>query len=82
MQQQDFVERVIQEEEEAFLRTLDKGIRIFNEYIENGADAETRIEWHAAKRISGAFAFKLNDTYGFPDRSHFTDGQGNRLDGR
>ena len=37
--QQAFVERVIREEEEAFLRTLDKGIKIFNDYIENGSAA-------------------------------------------
>jgi alanyl-tRNA synthetase len=65
-EQQAFVERVIREEEEAFLRTLDKGIRIFNEYIENGGSQKPEAAWHAQKRISGAFAFKLNDTYGFP----------------
>jgi alanyl-tRNA synthetase len=65
LQQQAFVERVIREEEEAFLRTLDKGIRIFNEYIENGDSQKLESSAHAEKRISGAFAFKLNDTYGF-----------------
>jgi alanyl-tRNA synthetase len=55
--QEAFVARVIQEEEEAFLRTLDKGLKIFNEYIE----AEQK-----DKQISGSFAFRLNDTYGFP----------------
>jgi len=64
--QQAFVERVVKEEEEAFLRTLDKGIKIFNEYIENSAAQKEEAAWHAQKRISGAFAFKLNDTYGFP----------------
>jgi len=66
MEQQSFVEKVIREEEEAFLRTLDKGIKIFNDYIEHGAAQKTEANWHAQKRISGAFAFKLNDTYGFP----------------
>jgi alanyl-tRNA synthetase len=66
MEQLSFVEKVIKEEEEAFLRTLDKGIKIFNDYILNGAAQKTETEWHAQKRISGAFAFKLNDTYGFP----------------
>ncbi len=65
-EQRLFVEKVIHEEEEAFLRTLDKGIRIFNEYIENGAEHKSESDFHADKRISGAFAFKLNDTYGFP----------------
>ena len=32
MQQLDFVSRVVKEEEEAFLRTLDKGIKRFEEY--------------------------------------------------
>ena len=52
-----------------FLRTLDKGIKIFNEYIEkqrfiagNGSLAMARQE--TASPVS--FAFKLNDTYGFP----------------
>ena len=65
LQQQSFVERVVREEEEAFLRTLDKGIKIFNEYIEKGA-GEKSSDTQKEKRISGAFAFKLNDTYGFP----------------
>jgi alanyl-tRNA synthetase len=65
-QQEAFVERVVREEEEAFLRTLDKGIKIFNEYIENGGAEKATPVSGAEKRISGAFAFKLNDTYGFP----------------
>ncbi|HVY74246.1 MAG TPA: alanine--tRNA ligase [Puia sp.] len=56
--QEAFVSRVVKEEEEAFLRTLDKGIKMFNEYI---AGAKT-----PNKEIPGAFAFRLNDTYGFP----------------
>ncbi|HEV3223616.1 MAG TPA: alanine--tRNA ligase [Puia sp.] len=64
--QRVFIEKVIHEEEEAFLRTLDKGIRIFNEYIENGAAQKSESVSHSKNRISGAFAFKLNDTYGFP----------------
>ena len=65
-QQLAFVERVIREEEEAFLRTLDKGIRMFNEYIEKGGTVKAESDWHAKKRLSGSFSFKLNDTYGFP----------------
>ncbi|HEY4154230.1 MAG TPA: alanine--tRNA ligase, partial [Puia sp.] len=56
--QEAFVARVIQEEEESFLRTLEKGLKIFNEYVE-GEKTKT-------KQISGSFAFKLNDTFGFP----------------
>ena len=65
-EQSTFVERVIREEEEAFLRTLDKGIRMFNEYIEKGGMQKSESPWHSQKRLSGGFAFKLNDTYGFP----------------
>jgi alanyl-tRNA synthetase len=50
------VEEVIRVEEEAFNRTLDRGIELFNE--------ETRTK--SVKSISGDFAFKLYDTYGFP----------------
>lgn len=64
--QESFVTRVIREEEEAFLRTLDKGLKIFNEYIEHGSGEQEDSGQHKQKSISGSFAFKLNDTYGFP----------------
>jgi alanyl-tRNA synthetase len=64
--QQSFVEKVIHEEEEAFLRTLDKGIKIFNDYIEKEANQKSESSSSRQKRISGEFAFKLNDTFGFP----------------
>ncbi len=51
------VEEVIRVEEEAFNKTLDRGIELFNE--EAGRLA-------ARAQISGDFAFKLYDTYGFP----------------
>lgn len=54
--QQKFIENVIREEEMAFLRTLDRGIRLMDECMARSAD----------KVISGADAFKLYDTYGFP----------------
>ncbi len=54
-QQVDFVTRVVHEEEEAFLRTLEKGLRRIEELI--SASAGT---------IAGAAAFELYDTYGFP----------------
>jgi alanyl-tRNA synthetase len=50
-QQVDYVSRVVHEEEVSFLRTLDKGLR--------------RIE-NLDKTISGAQAFELYDTFGFP----------------
>ncbi|MFL5774371.1 MAG: alanine--tRNA ligase, partial [Flavisolibacter sp.] len=59
--QEAFVTRVIREEEEAFLRTLGKGITRFSNYIESALQTDGK-----KKIISGAFAFELNDTYGFP----------------
>ncbi|REJ81605.1 MAG: alanine--tRNA ligase [Bacteroidetes bacterium] len=50
--QQDFVQRVVREEESAFLRTLETGIRKFEEA--------------GNKNIVGEFAFELYDTFGFP----------------
>src|SRR5690606_1860472 len=56
-QQSEFVVRVVKEEEEAFLRTLGNGLKLFYEYV-GQADQD--------KQIPGAFAFRLSDTYGFP----------------
>ncbi len=66
---QDHVEEVIQREEEAFNKTLDRGIEKFNEYL---ADMRRDRERFAQKgavsgnQLPGRFAFVLYDTYGFP----------------
>ncbi|HNR15045.1 MAG TPA: alanine--tRNA ligase [Chitinophagaceae bacterium] len=52
-QQVDFVSKVVNEEEEAFLRTLDKGLKRVDDLIAQGS-------------ISGKDSFELYDTYGFP----------------
>jgi alanyl-tRNA synthetase len=52
----EHVEEVIQREEEAFNKTLDRGIDLF---LKEVADLKGKV-------LSGAFAFKLYDTYGFP----------------
>ena len=57
--QRDLIIKVIKEEEEAFLRTLENGIRLLDNAM-NTARAEGRTE------ISGKEAFTLYDTYGFP----------------
>ncbi len=57
--QRDLIMKVIKEEEEAFLRTLDKGIALLD-------DAIARANKEGKKEISGKEAFTLYDTYGFP----------------
>ena len=58
-QKADYITRVIKTEEENFARTIDAGMRIFGEILEqHKANGE--------KIFSGADAFKLYDTYGFP----------------
>ncbi|MDR0895309.1 MAG: alanine--tRNA ligase [Prevotellaceae bacterium] len=57
--QQQLIIKVIREEEEAFLRTLETGIRLLDKTI-----AETRVAGQT--QISGKDAFTLYDTFGFP----------------
>jgi len=80
--QQDFVQKVVLEEEVSFLRTLATGIQRFEAYTKKQADflmSENAIEPEKSFTdawvysilkdqmvISGEFAFELNDTYGFP----------------
>jgi len=54
---QEANEETIRREEETFNKTLDKGTELFEREV---ACAESRAQ------ISGEFAFKLYDTYGFP----------------
>ena len=54
--QQKFIEKVIEEEESSFLRTLETGIKMLDQVI---ARSESEI-------IDGKSAFELYDTYGFP----------------
>ena len=57
--QKDLIKKVIKEEEESFLRTLDKGIGLLDTLVA-AAKKEGKTE------ISGKDAFTLYDTYGFP----------------
>ena len=59
VEKRDNIVRIIKMEEESFGRTIDGGLKIFGEMLEE----------HKAKGetvFSGADAFKLYDTYGFP----------------
>jgi alanyl-tRNA synthetase len=53
--QYSLIEKVIKEEEQTFLKTLDKGIQKFDAYVKEGHQA-----------VKGKFAFELYDTFGFP----------------
>ena len=55
--QQALIEKVIREEEMAFLRTLDRGIKLIESIMEKSSDT---------KVIKGEDAFTLYDTFGFP----------------
>ena len=55
--QKKLIETVIKEEEMAFLRTLDRGIKLMDEYMAKAGNS---------MQISGYDAFILYDTFGFP----------------
>ena len=58
-ERQDYITKVIRVEEENFAKTIDGGLKIFNDMLsEHKAKGEST--------FSGADAFKLYDTYGFP----------------
>ena len=68
--QVDFVSKVVKEEEDAFLRTLEKGLKKIDEIITatfiEAANATDTTDAIVIKGIAGKDAFELNDTYGFP----------------
>ena len=57
--QRELIGRVMKEEEDSFLRTLDKGINLLN-------GAMDELKAHGEKVLDGAQAFRMFDTYGFP----------------
>jgi alanyl-tRNA synthetase len=58
-QQLDFVSKVVKEEEDAFLRTLDKGLKRIDDLVAVSAAS-------VSKEIEGKAVFELFDTFGFP----------------
>jgi len=80
--QKDFVQKVVLEEENSFLRTLENGINRFENYfkqdgelsVANNQEESSQFiadRWDYApyiskKQIAGKFAFELSDTFGFP----------------
>ena len=66
--QADFVTKVIKEEEEAFLRTLEKGLKRMDVIIQSNTTGQ----------VSGTDAFELLDTFGFPiDLTRLIAGENN-----
>ena len=57
--QQQLISRVMKEEEDAFLRTLDKGITLLDKAME-------QLRQEQKTELDGVQAFRLFDTYGFP----------------
>ena len=53
-EKRDYIKNIVKIEEERFDATIDKGLAVLEEYLEN------------SKEITGEQAFKLHDTYGFP----------------
>ncbi len=58
-EKRDYITKIIKKEEERFDATIDNGIVVLNGYIEEAKK-------NGAKSLTGAEAFKLHDTYGFP----------------
>ena len=58
-ERQDYITKVIRVEEENFAKTIDGGLKIFSDMLKGHQEK-------GEKTFSGADAFKLYDTYGFP----------------
>ena len=62
VEKQDYIKKVIRIEEERFAATIEQGLAILSEHVEEmkkGGNQDKGI-------LAGAIAFKLHDTYGFP----------------
>ncbi len=58
-EKKDFIFRILTEEENKFNKTIDQGLSILSELLD-------KMHAEGKKQMSGADAFKLYDTYGFP----------------
>ena len=61
--QQQLITKVIKEEEDSFLRTLDKGIQLLDKAM---AEIKEKAAANSQLVLDGVQAFRLFDTYGFP----------------
>ncbi|ORX99184.1 alanyl-tRNA synthetase [Basidiobolus meristosporus CBS 931.73] len=55
----DYVKEILNEEEESFSKTLDRGERLFETYLKKAQESNSKF-------LSGADVWRLYDTYGFP----------------
>lgn len=58
-EKREFIVQVLTQEEGKFDKTIDQGLQILHEMLEN-------LQTEQKKQLSGEDAFKLYDTYGFP----------------
>ncbi len=58
-EKREYIKRIIEKEEERFDATVDNGLVVLGQYIDETLAA-------GAKELTGDMAFKLHDTYGFP----------------
>lgn len=59
VEKKEYIQKIIQVEEDNFAQTIDKGEDIINEYVKELKASNNTV-------LDGAKAFKLYDTYGFP----------------
>lgn len=59
LEKRDMIKKVIDNEESNFIKTLDQGLMILNQYCDELIKSDKKI-------LSGIDAFKLYDTFGFP----------------
>ncbi len=59
----DYIKKTISAEEDRFSRTIDAGLSILNELVDN---IKQKAAEGASRILSGIDAFRLNDTFGFP----------------
>jgi alanyl-tRNA synthetase len=58
-EKQNYIHKVISQEEENFNRTINQGLEFLGDYMK-------KLEESGQKQLAGEDAFKLYDTYGFP----------------
>ncbi|MDR0846760.1 MAG: alanine--tRNA ligase [Lactobacillales bacterium] len=69
LEKRAFIEQVVKSEEESFAKTIDEGVKLLNDLIDSGktvSGSDLEGMRPELQYISGADAFKLSDTYGFP----------------